>query len=141
MGLQFRGSSAGRRRQLTETFQHSNKPDRELCKLKQSAESSSRKHNLGAERELAAMVTSATLMPDSICRSRASRSGQAILTPYSALVRLHLEQSVHFWVPCYKTLANRPKFSRTDQDHEGVTAHNSGEELGQLHLSIMRREA
>lgn len=97
-----------------------------------SAESSSREHSLGAERELAAMVTNATLMPDSVCRSRASRSGKAILTPYSALARLHLEQSVQFWVPCYKTLTNRQKFSRTDQDNEGVTALNSGEELGQL---------
>lgn len=77
-----------------------------------SAESSSRQHNLGAERELAAMVTNATLMPDSVCRSRASRSGKAILTPYSALVRLHLEQSVQFWVPCYKTLTGKNSAER-----------------------------
>lgn len=67
--------------------------------------------------------------------------GQRVSLLISALVRLHLEQSVQSGFPSYKTLTNGQKFSRTEQDDEGDAAHDLGGELGELSLSSMGREA
>lgn len=68
-----------------------------------SAESSSGENNPGVEQESAATAMNADHALGCFCRSTASRTREGIITLYSALVRLHLEQSVQFGFPCHKT--------------------------------------
>lgn len=72
------------------------------------AGSSSGEDSLTVEQESAATVMNANHTLGYIHRSTASRSRKAIITLSSALVRLHLEQSVQFWFPCYKTGTDKP---------------------------------
>lgn len=66
------------------------------------AESSSGEDGPGVEQESAATVMDANHTLGCIRPSTASRSREEIITLYSALERLYLEQSVQFCFLCYK---------------------------------------